>query len=64
MKQKYYVTLFPHYGGQRYYETDRDINLVIQEHEAMWDYLIVEDQDGNEIYRTYGLENFLKTHRH
>ena len=59
MAQKYYVMVFPHFGGERHYETERDINLVIQEHEVMGDYLLIEDERGVEIYRTWGLDSFL-----
>lgn len=59
----YYVTVFSHYGGERHYETHRDINQVIAEHEDMWDYLVVEDAKGRELYRSYGLDEFLKKHR-
>ncbi len=56
----YYVTVFPHYGGERHYETSREINQVIAEHEDMWDYLVVEDVKGRELYRSYGLDEFLR----
>ena len=62
MNRIYYITVYPHYGGRKCFETDRDINEVIDFYENMWDYVIVRDTSQKEIYRTYGIENFLKAH--
>lgn len=64
MTGRYYVTIYPHYGGRRCYKTEEsdDINQIILTHEDMWDYVIVEDLEHKEIYKTYGTDNFLRTH--
>ena len=60
----YYVTVYTHYGRKNQFSTTRDINRVIKAYEDMWDYVVVKDEDGTEIYRTAGMEDFLKRHNY
>lgn len=60
----YYVTVYTHYGRKNQFSTTRDINRVIKAYEDMWDYVIVEDDNHKEIYRTVGMEDFLKRHNY
>lgn len=55
----YWIEVYPNYGDDRRFKTARDINQVISEYEAMGDFVRVEDPDGNEIYRSHGLNVFL-----
>ena len=56
----YYITVYTHYGRKNQFSTTRDINRVIAVYEDTWNYVVVEDEDHNEIYRTKGIEEFLK----
>ncbi len=59
----YYITVYTHYGRKNQFQTVRNINDVIRVYEDMWNYVVVEDEDHKEIYRTSGLEDFIKRHK-
>lgn len=60
----YYITHWTHYGGKYNFTTTEDINSVISLYEDTWGYVIVEDENRNEIYRSEGLNDFLKRHNY
>lgn len=61
-KPGYYITHWT-VGGIKYnYATTKDINPIIKVYEDMWGYVMVEDEDHNVIYKTFGLDEFLKKH--
>ena len=57
----YEITVYYHYGYHNSFMIPNtvDINEIISNYEDMWHYVIVEDEDGNEIYRSKGVENML-----
>lgn len=58
METYYWVSVYPNYGYNRRFQTDRPINEVIAEYEAMGDYVVVSDENGDDIYRSDGLKYF------
>lgn len=60
----YYITHWTHYGSKYQFSTTEDINRIIKLYEDMWGYVIVEDENHNEIYRSEGLNDFLKRHNY
>ena len=58
----HYVTHWTHYGVKNKFATTKDINELIRVYEDMWDYVLVEDEDHNVVYKSYGLDEFLKKH--
>lgn len=38
------------------------VQKVIKNYEDMWHFVIVTDEDGNEIYRTEGVEKYADKH--
>lgn len=63
MQTYHWVTVYPNFGFNRRFQTDRPINDVIAEYEAMGDYVVVSDKYGDDIYRSEGLKYFmLKQH--
>lgn len=56
MDRYYWVTVYPDYGHNRRFKTERDISQVIAEYEALGDYVVVADESGDDIYRSAGLQ--------
>ena len=52
------------FGNVYTFETARDINELIGYYEDNAYYLIVEDEDHNEIYRTRGIERVIAATEH
>ena len=56
----YYLTYYPMYGGCHTIAITDNINDVITNYENMWYYVEVTDENDNIIYRTDGIDKFLK----
>lgn len=54
----YTITHYTRHGGITTFETANDYHPYIEVYEDMWDYIKVEDEDGNLIYETIGLDKF------
>lgn len=57
----FFITHWSIRGSKHMFETDRDIWKIIDKLEDMWDYVLVEDNKHNIIYKTRGLDAFLES---
>ena len=62
MNRKYIVEMFNHYGVHSIFTTDKPPEEIVNVFEKdMWSYLLIkETETGNEVYKTYGIEKYLK----
>lgn len=60
----YYITYYSMFGYKHTFATTKDINEVIHTYEDGGNYLIVEDEHHNEIYRTSGIERIIEAKEH
>ena len=59
----YYLTHWDVSGSKYTFSTTdsrEKVNKIIETYEDWWGFVLLEDENHNELYRTYGLENFLK----
>lgn len=57
------VTVYYHYGRHNTFTVPMSqVQEVIKNYEDMWHFVIVTDEDGNEIYRTEGVEKYEDKH--
>ena len=55
----HFITRYDMFGNVYSFETPRDINELIEYYEDNAYYLIIEDENHNEIYRTRGIERVI-----
>ena len=59
------ITVYFHYGHHISFTIPMDqYEKVVARYEDMWHYVIVKDEDGNEIYRTEGVEKYADKYSH
>ena len=56
----YKITHYPSYGGKATFMTNEDWHKLAERYENMWDYIHVEDENGNVLYETKGLDKHKK----
>jgi len=60
----HFITRYDMFGNTYTFETARNVNGLIEYYESNNYYLIVEDEDHNEIYRTRGIERVIAAAEH
>lgn len=59
----YYITYYSMFGSQYTTSTTKNINDIIRLYEDGGNYVIVEDEQHNEIYRTPGIDRVIKANK-
>jgi len=58
------ITRYDIFGNNYTFETTKDVSLLINYYENNDYYLIIEDENHNEIYRTNGIDRILTAAEH
>jgi len=59
----YYITYYSMFGNKFTTATTKDINEIKQGYEDAGNYVIIEDEQYNEIYRTPGIDRVIKANK-
>ena len=60
----HFITRYDLFGNTYVFETPRNVNELIEYYENNAYYLIIEDENHNEIYRTRGIDRIIAAAKH
>ena len=54
-----HIVAYPHYGGRSEFDVPADkLDIIIENYEGMWYYIVATNENGDEMYKSKGVEKY------